>query len=70
MSLGQPNVKRALEWILDRLAEEPGVRRSVLLDEAARRFDLTPLEADFLSRHLPARGPATGPGAPERSQPG
>lgn len=27
-----------------------------LIDEAARRFDLSPLDTDFLSRHLAERG--------------
>ncbi|MGH7322369.1 MAG: hypothetical protein ACRELA_22475 [Candidatus Rokuibacteriota bacterium] len=52
MSLGEPNVKRALGWILDRLADDPGAKRGELIDEASRRFDLTPLEADFLYRQL------------------
>jgi hypothetical protein len=28
-----------------------------LVDEASRRFDLSPLDADFLFRHLAARTP-------------
>jgi hypothetical protein len=52
MSLGEPNVKRALEWILARLEEEPGTKRSKLIDQAAKEFDLTPLEEDFLQRQL------------------
>jgi hypothetical protein len=52
MSLGEPNVKRALDWILDRLADDPDAKRGALVDEASRQFDLTPLEADFLYRQL------------------
>jgi hypothetical protein len=52
MSLGQPNIRRALQWVLDRLAENPTAKRSALIDQAARQFDLTPLEADFLHRQL------------------
>ena len=52
MSLGEPNVKRALRWILDRLSEDPAAKRSVLIDAASREFDLTPVEADFLYRQL------------------
>jgi hypothetical protein len=52
MSLGEPNVKRALDWILDHLADDPGAKRGELIDEASRQFDLTPLEADFLYRQL------------------
>jgi hypothetical protein len=54
MSLGEPHVKRALDWILERLADEPDAKRGVLIDEASRQFDLTPLEADFLHRQLTA----------------
>ena len=39
-------------WILDRLADDPNAKRSQLIDEASRQFDLTPLEADFLYRQL------------------
>ena len=52
MSLGEPNVKRALDWILERLTDDPDAKRGPLIDEASRQFDLTPLEADFLYRQL------------------
>jgi hypothetical protein len=52
MSLGEPHVKRALDWILERLADKSHAKRGELVDEASREFDLTPLEADFLYRHL------------------
>jgi hypothetical protein len=52
MSLGEPNVKRALDWILGRLTDDPHAKRGVLIDEASREFDLTPLETDFLYRQL------------------
>jgi hypothetical protein len=52
MSPGAPNVKRALEWILAQLQDEPTAKRSKLIDQAAREFDLTPLEEDFLQRQL------------------
>lgn len=52
MSLGQPNIRRALQWVLDRLADDPKAKRAQLIDQASREFDLTPLEADFLHRQL------------------
>lgn len=52
MSLGEPHVKRALDWILGRLADDPHLKRSDLIDEASREFDLTPIEGDFLYRHI------------------
>jgi hypothetical protein len=41
-------IKGALKWLAERRQEEPGASRTKLIDEASRRFDLTPLEADFL----------------------
>ncbi len=52
MGLGEPNIKRALQWVLDRLADDPRAKRSELIDQASREFDLTPLESDFLYRQL------------------
>jgi hypothetical protein len=52
MSVGQPNIRRALQWLLDRLADDPKAKRSELIDQASREFDLTPLESDFLYRQL------------------
>ena len=60
MGLGEPNLKRALAWVLDRLADDPTAKRGPLVDEAARRFDLSPLEADFLLRQLTAPKPGGG----------
>lgn len=63
MSLGQPNVKRALDWILERLADDPHARRGALIDQAAREFDLTPLESEFLYRQLTETTEGKGPAA-------
>jgi hypothetical protein len=64
MSLGEPNVKRALDWILARLADDPDAKRGTLIDEASREFDLTPLEADFLYRQLSEATKGKRPGTP------
>jgi len=53
---GEAPIKQAVAWIDDRLRDEPGADRLRLVDEAARRFDLSPLDTDFLMRHLAARG--------------
>ncbi len=63
MSLGEPKIQRALRWLLDRLADDPRARRSTLIDQAAREFDLTPLETDFLYRKLTESGRGE-PGSP------
>jgi hypothetical protein len=56
MAAGEAPIKQAVAWIDERLRDEPGAERLRLVDEAARRFDLSPLDADFLMRHLVERG--------------
>jgi hypothetical protein len=58
MAAGEAPIKQAVTWIDAQLRERPGVDRLRLVDEAARRFDLSPLDAEFLMRHL-ASGEAT-----------
>lgn len=55
MTVGEAPIKRAIKWIDDQLRENPAADRARLVDEASRRFDLTPLDADFLWRHLAGR---------------
>ena len=55
MAVGEARIKQAVKWIDEKLAEQPGLDRTKLLDEAGRRFDLTPVEADFIFRHLAER---------------
>jgi hypothetical protein len=55
MAAGEAPVKQAVKWIDARLAAEPAADRLRLVDEAARRFDLSPIETDFLLRHLAER---------------
>jgi hypothetical protein len=56
MAAGEAPIKQAVAWIDERLRDEPDAERLRLVDEAARRFDLSPLDADFLMRHLAERG--------------
>ncbi len=44
-------LRRAVRWLDERRREEPGAPRQKLIDEAAVRFDLTPLDAEFLLRN-------------------
>ena len=62
MPVGEAPIKQAIQWIDEQLRENPKADRTRLVDEASRRFDLTPLDADFLWRFLADRGKAT-PGA-------
>jgi hypothetical protein len=52
---GEAPIKRAVKWIDDQLHDNPALNRLKLVDEAARRFDLSPLDAEFLLRHLAER---------------
>jgi hypothetical protein len=55
MSLGEPPIKQAVKWIDEQLHDNPKADRVKLIDDASRRFDLTPLDEDFLLRHLAER---------------
>ena len=60
MAQGEAPIKQAIMWIDEQLHDRPDANRVKLVDEASRRFDLTPLDEDFLLRHLAERpkGPA------------
>jgi hypothetical protein len=49
--MDQEALRRALRWLGERRREAPDAPRHRLIDEAARRFDLSPLESDFLLRN-------------------
>ena len=59
MPVGEAPIKQAIQWIDEQLRENPKADRTRLVDEASRRVDLTPLDADFLWRFLADRGKAT-----------
>ena len=52
MAVGESPVKAAIKWIDEQFRDHPSADRVKLLDQAARRFDLSPLEQDFLLRHF------------------
>jgi hypothetical protein len=52
---GEAPIKQAVKWIDDQLADDPKADRVRLVDEASRRFDLSPLDQEFLYRHLAER---------------
>lgn len=56
MALGEAPIKAAVRWIEEQLQDRPDADRVTLVDEASRRFDLTPLDADFLVRQIAQRG--------------
>ncbi len=44
-------LRRALRWLDDRVRDDPRLDRVKLVGEAAMRYDLTPMEEDFLLRN-------------------
>lgn len=58
MSAGEAPIKQAVHWIDEQLRDNPKADRTRLIDEAGRRFDLTPLDSEFLLRHLSERKPS------------
>jgi hypothetical protein len=56
MAAGEAPIKQAVTWLDDQLRDDPRTDRLKLVDEAARRFDLSPLDTEFLMRHLASRG--------------
>ena len=59
MALGEAPIKAAVQWIEEQLQHRPDADRVTLVGEASRRFDLTPLDEDFLVRHMAQRGSDT-----------
>jgi hypothetical protein len=45
---GGEALRGALKWLSERRQADPQAPRGQLIDEAAQRFDLTPLDVDFL----------------------
>jgi len=58
MSAGEAPIKQAVQWIDEQLRDNPKADRTRLIDDAGRRFDLTPLDSEFLLRHLSERKPS------------
>ncbi|HEY3066477.1 MAG TPA: hypothetical protein VGL09_11840 [Methylomirabilota bacterium] len=59
MAAGEAPIKQAMKWIDDQLVDDPKIDRVQLVDAASRRFDLSPVDADFLFRHLAERAKQT-----------
>lgn len=55
MAVGEPSLKAAIKWIDEQLRERPAADRLALIDEAGRRFDLAPPDAEFLLQHIVKR---------------
>ena len=55
MAAGESPIKQAIAWLDEQLRERPAADRVKLVEQASQRFDLSPLDADFLVRHLAQR---------------
>ena len=55
MAAGEAPIKQAIRWIDDQLRDNPKADRLKLVDEASRRFDLSPVDGEFLFRHLASK---------------
>lgn len=45
---GGDAIRSALQWLSERRLADPDAPRMKLIEEAALKFDLTPLDVDFL----------------------
>jgi hypothetical protein len=52
---GEAPIKQAVKFIDEHLADDPKADRVKLIDEVSRLYDLTPLDQEFLYRHLAER---------------
>ncbi len=53
-------LRRAVVWISETRAENPGRSTAAIIDEASMRFNLSPLDSDALSRLFSDEGKADG----------
>jgi hypothetical protein len=53
--VGEAPIRQAVQWIEEQLRDNPKGDRLKLVDDASRRFDLSPMDQDFLLRHLAER---------------
>ena len=49
-------IRKAVRWIIEILREEKGRTRRAVIEEAEKRFDLSPIECEFLERKLVEEG--------------
>src|SRR3972149_6058129 len=53
----EQGLKEAIKWINAELQDNPQARVGLLIDQASRQFNLTPLQTDFLYREYLWRSP-------------
>ncbi len=52
-------MKKVIRWVCEELKEHPEKKRETLYREAELRFDLSPLECEFLNAHFAREGNET-----------
>jgi hypothetical protein len=52
----EQGLKEAIKWINAELQDNPEAKVGVLIDQASRQFNLTPLQTDFLYREYQRKG--------------
>jgi len=46
------NLRKAVKWISETLKYEPGKSRAEVIQEACLKFDLTPMDSEYLAHLL------------------
>ena len=46
------SIRKAIQWISEEEKSDPSKSRVKLIEEACIRFNLTPIDAEFLSRKM------------------
>ena len=46
------DLRRAVKWVSEERKYDPEIEQKALIEEACVKFDLSPLDADFLLRKL------------------
>ena len=52
MALGEAPIKQAVRWIDEQLRENPKASSFDIIDRACLKFNLSPLDGEFLFRHF------------------
>jgi len=57
----EQGLKEAVKWINAELQDNPRAKVGLLIDQASRQFNLTPLQTDFLYREYQRKGVRPSP---------
>lgn len=57
----EQGLTEAIKWINGELQDNPEANVALLIDQASRQFNLTPLQTEFLYREYQQKRPRLGP---------